>query len=293
MKRAIHYTQLGGTLFVPASHKNIQPIILKEKYPQLRSLVIDFEDGLNANEMKSGLEKVASVLKLCDEQSPYVFIRPKDQQHLKEILKMEYIENIDGFILPKFSLTNKEKYFNVLEEKDFYIMPSIEGYELFEYDKLKELRDFLLTHKEKVLLVRFGLEDMLRQLNLKRGCEDSIFDLSVGNAVLGNFIAVFKSSGFSISGGVYPCFKNNEGFKKDILRDLKEGLFSKTIVHPDQIEIVNEAYKVDEQEYTQALELLESENVVFNQNNKMAEKHTMSGFAEFIKERAEVYGIRN
>lgn len=293
MKRAIHYTQLGGTLFVPASHKNIQPIILKEKYPQLRSLVIDFEDGLNANEMKSGLEKVASVLKLCDEQSPYVFIRPKDQQHLKEILKMEYIENIDGFILPKFSLTNKEKYFNVLEEKDFYIMPSIEGYELFEYDKLKELRDFLLTHKEKVLLVRFGLEDMLRQLNLKRGCEDSIFDLSVGNAVLGNFIAVFKSSGFSISGGVYPCFKNNEGFKKDILRDLKEGLFSKTIVHPDQIEIVNEAYKVDEQEYTQALELLESENVVFNQNNKMAEKHTMSGFAQFIKDRAEVYGIRN
>jgi citrate lyase beta subunit len=293
MKRAINYVQLGGTLFVPASHKNLQPILLKEKYPQLRSVVIDFEDGLDPSEMEKSYENVRSILKLCNEKSPLVFIRPKDHEHLKEILKMEDIDNIDGFVLPKFSLTNKEKYFDVLEKKDFYIMPSIEGNELFEYDKLKELKNFLLTHKEKILLVRFGLEDMLRQLNLKRGCEDSIFDLAVGNVVLGNFIAVFKSSGFVISGGVYPCFKNYEGFKKDISRDLKEGLFSKTIIHPDQIELVDEMYKVEKQEYNESLQLLESQNVVFNQNNKMAEKHTMSGFAEFIKNRAEVYGIKN
>ncbi len=293
MKRAINYVQLGGTLFVPASHKNLQPILLKEKYPQLRSLVIDFEDGLDPSEIENSYENVKSILKLCNEKSPFVFIRPKDQDHLKEILKMEDIDNIDGFVLPKFSLTNKEKYFDVLEKKDFYIMPSIEGNELFEYDKLKELKNFLLTYKEKILLVRFGLEDMLRQLNLKRGCEYSIFDLAVGNVVFGNFIAVFKSSGFAISGGVYPCFKNYEGFKKDISRDLKEGLFSKTIIHPDQIELVNEMYKVDKQEYNESLQLLESQNVVFNQNNKMAEKYTMSGFAEFIKNRAEVYGIKN
>jgi citrate lyase beta subunit len=293
MKRAINYVQLGGTLFVPASHKNLQPILLKEKYPQLRSLVIDFEDGLDPNELDNSYENVRSILKLCNEKSLFVFIRPKDHEHLKEILKMEDIDNIDGFVLPKFSLTNKEKYFDVLEKKDFYIMPSIEGNELFEYDKLKELKNFLLTHKEKILLVRFGLEDMLRQLNLKRGCEDSIFDLAVGSVVLGNFIAVFKSSGFVISGGVYPCFKNYEGFKKDISRDLKEGLFSKTIIHPDQIELVDEMYKVEKQEYNESLQLLESQNVVFNQNNKMAEKHTMSGFAEFIKNRAEVYGIKN
>ena len=293
MKRAINYVQLGGTLFVPASHKNLQPILLKEKYPQLRSLVIDFEDGLDPSEIQNSYENVRSILKLCNEKSPFVFIRPKDQDHLKEILKMEDIDNIDGFVLPKFSLTNKEKYFDLFEKKDFYIMPSIEGSELFDYESLKELKNFLLTHKEKILLVRFGLEDMLRQLSLRRVCEDSIFDLAVGNVVVGNFIAVFKSAGFAISGGVYPCFKDLNGFRADLLRDLKEGLFSKTIIHPDQIKIVDEMYKVDQQEYEEAVKILESKKVIFNQNGKMAEKHTMSNYAEFVLSRTKFYGLKN
>ena len=293
MKRAIHYTQLGGTLFVPASHKNIQPIIIKEKYPQLRSFVIDFEDGLDADELQNSFRKIEKAIKLCDETSPFIFIRPKNVNHLKEILTMQNIDKIDGFILPKFSLTNAQSYLDILKDKNFYIMPSIEGNELFDYDKLKELQKLLLTHKEKILLVRFGLEDMLRQLALKRGCEDSVFDLAVGNVVLGNFIAVFKSVGFTISGGVYPCFKDIEGFKIDVLRDLKEGLFSKTIIYPNQIELVDELYKVDAQEYQEAQELLSSKNVVFNQNEKMAEKHTMAEYAKIILSRAKIYGIKS
>ncbi|WP_428737506.1 HpcH/HpaI aldolase/citrate lyase family protein [Sulfurimonas sp.] len=293
MKRAIHYTQFGGTLFVPASHKNIQSIIKKEKYQHLRSLVIDFEDGLDADELQNSFRKIEKAIKLCDETSPFIFIRPKDVNHLKEILTIEFIDKIDGFILPKFSLTNMQSYLDVLKDKNFYIMPSIEGSELFDYEKLKEIQKFLLTHKEKILLVRFGLEDMLRQLSLKRGCEDSVFDLAVGNVVLGNFIAVFKSAGFAISGGVYPCFKDVEGFRADVLRDLKEGLFSKTIIHPDQIELVDELYKVNAQEYHEAQELLESKNAVFNQNDKMAETHTMAEYAEFILTRAKVYGLKS
>lgn len=292
MYDTINYIELGGTLFIPATHKNLEQIVNHNKYPDLRSLLIDFEDGLEQEYLESAYEKVEQTLQNRTKNSPYIFIRPKDEEHLKTLLEMESIEQVDGFILPKFSLTNGQKYLQLLERTEFFIMPSIEGSELFSYEELNELKELLLTNKHKTLLVRFGLEDMLRQLNMRRSCDESIFDFSVGNVVLGNFIALFKSAGFAISGGVYPCFKNEDGFKRDILRDLKEGLFTKTIIHPNQIESVNELYKVDEREYQEALEILKSQKVVFEQNGKMAEKHTMSGYAELIEKRAEVYGVR-
>lgn len=150
-------------------------------------------------------------------------------------------------------------------------MPSIEGFELLEYVKLQELKQCILTYKHKVLLVRFGLEDMLKQLSMKRTCNDSVFDLAVGNAVLGNFIGIFKSAGFAVSGGVYPCFEDEAGFLYDLKRDLKEGLFSKTIIHPKQIALVNEFYKVSKQEYNEATEILNASDAVLNQARKMGE----------------------
>lgn len=293
MKRIIDYIELGGTLFIPAIHKNLKTILLGEKYPQLRSLVIDFEDGLHDLELQAAYEAVASLLKSVRETSPVIFLRPRDENHLQTLLEIEDIEKIDGFVLPKFSLTNGTQYLHLLERTDFYIMPSIEGEELFNVEKLQQLKELILTHKHKVLLVRFGLEDMLRQLGMKRGCNESIFDFAVGNVVLGNFIAIFKSAGFGISGGVYPCFKDDEGFKIDVLRDLKEGLLGKTIIHPGQIELLNELYKVTQEEYDEAQKILRSDNVIFRQNDKMVEQKTMKNYSELIIKRAEVYGIKN
>ncbi|MDH4944281.1 HpcH/HpaI aldolase/citrate lyase family protein [Sulfurimonas sp. C5] len=293
MKRIITHIELGGTLFIPAIHKNLAPIISKQKYPQLRSLVIDFEDGLDDEQLQNGYEKVVSTLEVCSDTSPFIFIRPRDVNHLQTLLEMEGIENIDGFVLPKFSLTNGTQYLHLLERTDFYIMPSIEGEELFNVEKLQQLKELILTHKHKILLVRFGLEDMLRQLSMRRSCDESVFDFAAGSAVIGNLIAIFKSAGLSISGGVYPCFQDDEGFKRDVLRDLKEGLFGKTIIHPAQIDILNELYKVTQEEYDEAQEILQSENVVFEQNGKMAEQKTMQHYSETIVQRAEVYGIKS
>ncbi|WP_455757162.1 HpcH/HpaI aldolase/citrate lyase family protein [Sulfurimonas sp.] len=133
---------------------------------------------------------------------------------------------------------------------------------------------------------------MLRQLKMRRKCEDSIFDFSVTSTVLGNFLAIFKSRGFEVSGGVYPCFKDVDGFKKDVLRDLKEGLFSKTIIHPSQIDIINKLYKVTKEEYEEAQQICESAHAIFSQNGKMAEQTTMFPHAKYITGRAEVYGVK-
>ena len=283
---------LGATLFVPATHKALEAIATHKKYPQLKSLLIDTEDGLQGSALQDGLRKIAILLSNLRKSSLYIFIRPKNPTILAELLEMQGIENITGFILPKFSLCNADVYLELLRKREFFFMPSIEGEELFHHQKLCELKNMLLEHKEQIPLVRFGLEDMLRSLGLRRSCEMSVFDLSAPSTVLGNFIATFKSSGFMVSGGVYPCFKDADGFVKDVKRDLQEGLFSKTIIHPNQIALAHECYKVTKEELEEAELIIASTQASFALSGKMAEPTTMREHSYVIVKRAQIYGLR-
>lgn len=287
----INYIELGATLFIPAIHKDLEAVVCNNKYPELKSVLVDTEDGINDENLDTAFKAIDKLLNIYEKKKLAVFIRPRDIEVLEKILNIKNIEKIDGFILPKFSLSNAQNYFDLLQDNDFLIMPSIEGKELFNQNSLYELREILLKNTENILLLRFGLEDILRQLTIKRISQESIFDLSVLSYILGNFIATFKSVGFAISGGVYPNFTDDDGFIKDVKRDLREGLFSKTIIHPRQIELSNELYRVSKDELREALEISQSDEAVFNQNGKMAEVVTMRPYSYEIILRAEVYGV--
>ena len=290
--KKINYIELGATLFVPATHKSLESIVGGIKYPNLRSVLIDTEDGIDVKSLEISLKRMKKLLNSYEKKQLFVFIRPKNIELLKEILEFEGVDKIDGFILPKFSLSNAQEYLSLFKDHEFSLMPSIEGEELFNFSKLNELRDIILTNADRITLVRFGLEDMLRGLGMKRSCKDSVFDLSAPSVAVGNFINTFKSVGFAVSGGVYPCFKDKEGFIKDVKRDLKEGLFSKTIIHPDHIELSNNLYKVTQEEYEEAHKICTSKEAVFGLNGKMAESITMQPYSKVILQRAKVYGLR-
>jgi len=290
--REIHYIQLGATLFIPASHKHLKAILSSKKYPELKSVVIDFEDGFDANKQESVFVSLVDILKSIDQNSPFVFIRPRNVEMLEKLLHVSNIKSIDGFVLPKFGISNGKQYLELLSKTSFYIMPSIEGKELFSLDALEELATLCMLYKSKIVLVRFGLEDMFKMLTMKKRCTHTLFDVSVASYVLGQFLAVFKPKGFCVSGGVYSCFLDDEGLTKDVNRDLVEGLFSKTVIHPRQVLLVHEAYKVTQEEYEEALALLEASEVVFNHQGRMAETNTMIPYAEEILLRAREYGIK-
>lgn len=291
MRENIDYTELGATLFVPATHKNIVQILNGNKYPNLKSVVIDTEDGISDEVLGDALIILRELVRNHKREKLLVFIRPENVDVLKEILTYENIGEIDGFILPKFSLANAEPYLELMKQSRHYFMPSIEGRELFNPEALRELKNKLEMFRDKIIVVRFGLEDMLRQLSMKRECDDSIFDFAVSASVLGNFLAIFKSAGFGVSGGVYAFFSDEEGFKKDVRRDLKEGLFSKTIIHPSQIEALHDIYKVSQQEVDDANKIIENEKNIININGSMGEGKTMSPYYKLIQQRAKIYGI--
>ena len=290
--KALHYTELGASLFVPATHKDIFVIVSGEKYPELRSVVLDTEDVITKESLEGSLKALELLLKQLQKKKLCIFLRPRDSKVLERFLALESIKKVDGFVLPKFSLSNAQEYLALLEKQNFLWMPSIEGEELFEEKKLLKLKELLLRYKESIVLIRFGLEDMLRQLALRRECDESIFERAVTHFVLGRFLGIFKSAGFCVSGGVYPCYQDEKGFICDVKRDLVEGLFSKTVIHPKQVGLYHELVKVTKSDFEEAVAILLDDKAVYAQNNKMVEPVTMSPWAKEIVMRAQIYGLQ-
>ena len=285
---AIHVLELGGTLFVPASHKNLQAILSGQKYPDLRSVVIDFEDGLANSNREEALEHLDTTLENLHETKLLRFIRPQNPKMLKAFMQRKNIEKIDGFILPKFDLENAIEYLTLI--KHFRFMPSIEGNELFDIQKLQQLREILIPYTEQLICIRFGAQDMLRQLGLKQ--HGSIYDMLLPSHIITNLITTFKPYDFEISAPVYPDFSDTEGFLKEVTYELQNGLISKTIIHPIQIELVNKAYQISQKELEAAKQVLSKSDGILNLDGQMGERKTQNSWAKNIEKRLNIYGFR-
>jgi citrate lyase beta subunit len=292
MREAVHALELGGTLFVPASHRSLDAVLSGEKYPELRSVVIDFEDGIAGKDRPEALLRLEQTLAKLEETKLLRFIRAQDPQMLEILLQQKEIDKLDGLILPKFGLDNAEHYLSLITNHDLRttknFMPSIEGEELFDTQKLQQLRDLLLPHQERVICIRFGAQDMLRQLGLRQ--TGSIYDMLAPQQIIANIITLFKPVGFEISAPVYPDFSDKEGFQQEAQKELENGLISKTIIHPDQIEPMNNLYKVSQNEFQEAKALLSLNDGVLNLTGKMGEIKTQSPWVEEIIKRSAIYG---
>jgi len=283
--------QLGATLFIPATHKHLENIATGVKYDFVRSIVIDLEDGISVSLLQQGIANIEKLLHVTKPNNLLRFIRPTNPDILKQLCESENIKNIDGFVLPKFGLNSAKAYLEILSSTDFIFMPSIESYELFDAELLKKIRQILLPFKDRIPVVRFGLEDMFCQLKLRRECSTSVYEMTTPSLVIAQLLATFKPHGFDISAPVFRCFNDEEGFKSEVIRDLREGLVSKTVIHPKQVEWFHQVYKVDKSDLMDAKNLLASESAILAQHGNMAEAPTQSPWAKEILQRAELYGV--
>ncbi len=295
MIRNISPIQLGGSLYIPATHKNVYAICNENRYPALRSCIIDTEDAIIADDLDTALENISNMLETYEPTALSVFIRPRNPHMLQEILKLKNIEKIDGFSLPKYSTEVMREYSQIisLSQKKFYIMPVLESHDLFSKEKLESIRDFLLSCKIPTLTLRLGGEDMMNYLGLKRKCEDNIYALVGPAQIIGNVINIFKPFGFNISATVFNCIKHEELFEHNVLQDLQQGLIGKTIIHPNQIEVVNRVYQVTQDEYVMAQKMLDKQtNAIIVQEGQMGEKFAHSSWARTILLREKFYGLK-
>ena len=230
MQRDINAFHLGATLYLPAIHKNLRAVALNAKYSQAKSIIIDFEDAIFDEDMLQATKNITELLAEITQQELLIFIRPRSLDHLQTLLELEHIDKIDGFVLAKCDTQNMKEYFLPLQEKAFWIMPVLESTEIFDSSKIALIKAFLLEHQKQILTLRFGGEDLSSYLGLKRQCEDIIYDFYPLQQLLSSIVLNFKSLGFNISAPVFACFKNEQGFLKEVREDLKMGLFGKTVI---------------------------------------------------------------
>lgn len=291
----MEYLRLGASLYVPAIHRDISKIANGIKFNNLKSVIFDTEDSITTEDLPFAYININNMLDSLDvnQIKPLIFIRVRNPEELIKVSNFKNIEKINGFVLPKFSEENMNQYLSDTNKNMLY-MPILEK-NIFHLKNLENIRDFLLPYKEQILSLRIGATDLLSCLNLRRGSNTTIYEISVLNQIISNIVITFKPYDFNITGAVWESFAecSKEKLQEEVSLDLLNGLFGKSIIHPWQIDIVQDMYKVSNEDYEIANQLLDSYSpAVFKSHNKMNEKATHSNWAKSIIERAKIYGLK-
>lgn len=290
------YLKLGASLYVPAIHPDIINIAKGLKFPNLKSVIFDTEDAISEDDLPFAYHNINKLLNALEDNyqnRPLVFIRVRNPEEFKKILRFENIERITGFALPKFSVENMDDYLNKdIPQKKY--MPILEK-DIFNSRALEKIKDFLLDYKENIISLRIGATDLLSSMNLRRNNKNTVYEIGILNQVISNIVTIFKPHGFNITGPVWEsfCESSKNKLEEEVNLDLLNGLFGKSIIHPWQIDIVQNLYKVNGDDYETAVKILDPYSpAVFKMHNRMNEKATHSNWARNIIERAEIYGIK-
>ncbi|HYG48955.1 MAG TPA: HpcH/HpaI aldolase/citrate lyase family protein [Allosphingosinicella sp.] len=284
---------LGATLYLPGTRQHLAPIALGRRY-KLRSAVICLEDSIRRDEAPAAMRNVAALLGALpgDGSRPMLFIRPRDPAMLEALLRLDGIERIDGFVLPKATADSLPDYLACPLHAHHRLMPTLETREMFDPAEVRRLRDQLLAVRPRVLALRIGGNDLLRLLGARRSSVRTLYEGPLAATVAG-LAAAFAPHGFALSAPVFEHFAGDALLREEVERDIEHGLVTKTVIHPRQIAVVEAAYAVAREELAEAKAILAPDGpAVFALAGSMCEPATHRPWALTIVRRAEIFGIR-
>lgn len=286
--------QLGAPLYVPALHPDLLKIANAEKIPFIKSMIICTEDAIAEKDLAQSLRNLKHFLPLIQSvESRYRFIRVRNPEILKRILDLPSIENIDGFVLPKFDLSNFAAYHDILIGTRFRVMPTLETVDVFNPCAMRELALTLLGSalNSNIALLRIGGNDLLNLIGMRRPRGLSLYETPIAH-VIAQLVTLFKPLGFSLSAPVYEYLDDTETLDREIRSDMAHGLIGKTAIHPAQISMIQGHYRVSPRDYEQALDILNADSpAVFKRHQSMCEVSTHINWARQIVARYDCYGF--
>lgn len=239
---------------------------------------------------------------------------------------------LTGFNFPKFNSKNALGMLRTLVETNarlgvtLYGMPILEGEEIaFRESRNQELlllRNILEPYKELILNIRVGGTDMSSLFGVRRGINSTVFDIMTVRDALSDVLNAFnRFNDYCVSAAVWEYFraykdddiddviKRNfhnalikgqdivnpaiDGLLKEVMLDRANGFVGKTIIHPTHAKFVNAMFTVVEEEYNDAIQILNTSGGVIKSEGggKMNEIGPHHRWAEKIVRRANVYGV--
>jgi len=343
---------LGGTLYMPATKKNIHQDILTKKHAGLTSLVICLEDAIGDNEVEKAenmlIKELSSLYEGLEkgfidlDELPLIFIRIRSLQQLVSLSERlgERLSILTGIVIPKFRKENGDPILEAIANKKslknpLYALPILESKEIIYQEtriqELFEIKQLLDRYQEIILNVRIGATDFSGLFGIRRSPDTTVYEIAVIRDCIADIINMFVrlDSPYVVSGPVWEYFSSAErvlkpqirqtpfiekygeegvkvrqqlignhmdGFIREILMDIANGIVGKTIIHPTHIQAVQALNAVSYEEYHDALHIITESNgeigvLKSTFSNKMNELKPHLYWAQKMMLKSVTYGV--
>lgn len=257
---------------------------------------------------------------------------PEQFQKFAKRLTTRQASVLTGFNFPKFNSHNALGVLRTLVEVNsrlgviLYGMPILEGVEVaFRESRTKELqqlRNILEPYRDLILNIRVGGTDMSSLFGVRRGINSTVYDIMPVRDALSDVVNFFnRYCDYCISAAVWEYFRAYkdddiddiikksfhyalikgqdiinpaiDGLLREVMIDRANGFVGKTIIHPTHAKFVNAMFTVVEEEYNDAVQILNTSGGVVKsaKGDKMNEIGPHRRWAEKIVARAKVYGV--
>ncbi len=310
--------KVGALLYMPATKKNAAQVVLEAKYPGLSSIAFCLEDAIADSMLESAESQLLITLGEIAKQArpseaiPMLFVRVRNPEHLESFafkMKARGLK-VTGFILPKFDMSNAKSYLQAARELNGvwlsspFVMPILESAAIASpvtrLRELTEIKNLLDHHKDMVLNIRVGGNDLSGYFGLRRSCNQNIYQLGVVRDALVDILGVFAKD-YVVSGPVWEYFESNndliwkDGLEAELKLDKANGFIGKTAIHPSQIQVINESCKVSQGDFEDAKCILawDHEDAVAKSptSDRMDEVKTHERWARRIICLANAFGV--
>ena len=226
-------------VFVPGNNPRF---LEKAKSLPADIVCFDLEDSVPDKEKKKARVLIKNTLKQRRKYSPDVFVRTNSPESrlveadLKEIVQT----GINGIVIPKVNsateLKKIEKIISSLEKKrkikGIRLMPSIES-------ALGVVNCYeIASSSKRIDALVFGIFDLLNDMGIEytkgnpRGAKYSRYKIPVAAT----------AAGVAAIDGIWQDLKDDSGFTKDCQIGRSLGYAGKSVIHPDQIQIVHKIF---------------------------------------------------
>lgn len=322
----LHPYQLGASLYMPATREDVWAVISRSKLPNLDSVIICLEDAVSESDVPyawSNIQKLLShwasvqqdtplsvsrsqCVNQIDEATgvqisavqksnrPLVFIRPRNPQMLMQLAALPNINLVDGYVLPKVDMDSLSNWRLACQQvqEDSLLMPTLETGRLFDPAHNQALATALAhAFDERVFALRIGGNDLFSALRLRRPSTQTIYETPVGT-LMHQLIGTFVPQGYYLTAPVCEYFDNTALFIQELATDVSLGLVGKTVIHPAQIALVQQAFSVSTRVLEEAQAILAQDaKAVFKHNNTMLEPATHYAWAVQTVKRAQIFGV--
>lgn len=314
------YYSVGALLYCPANKENLSESVINEKFGKKYSLALCLEDAINDNFVEEAekqliitIKKIYKSLEKKQFYVPKIFIRVRNHNQISKLYSNfeEEKEIITGFIVPKFSLNNSNEYIKSISKinenssKKVFLMPIYENSSIINlctrYEILYKLKDELSQIEELVLNIRIGGNDLCHNFGFRRHSDESIHKIKPISDIFSDIITVYGTD-YIVSGPVWEYYSGNN-WENGLIQEIKDdklcGFIGKTVIHPNQISVVNDAYKIKQTDYEDAKSILnwncKNDNYVLGSksNERMNEYKTHTNWARKILFLADEFGVED